>query len=100
MDEFQDRILAQAKARQHEALVSIARERDDARTTHPEFAQRVDQWTPEQLSAVRETLMALRCMMITVSEDPSPELGGNPVVRATLLGVGDTLDLMRVVACG
>jgi hypothetical protein len=73
---------------------------EEVRQAYPEFTKHVAGWTPEQRDAVVVTLRGLGLMLSTIAEDPAPELGGNPVVQATLLGVHDTVVLMQAVARG
>jgi hypothetical protein len=66
----------------------------------PEYTRRAAGWTTEQRVAAMETLAGLAAMLQTISEDPDPALGGQPLVQATVLGVLDTVQMMQVVVRG
>lgn len=66
----------------------------------PEYTRKVAGWTTAQRLAAMETLAGLALMLETIADDPDPQLGGNPLIRATVLGVHDTVQMMQVVVRG
>lgn len=66
----------------------------------PEYTKKVAGWTTAQRVAAMETLAGLALMLRTIADDPSPDLGGQPLVQATVLGVHDTVQMMQVVVRG